>query len=99
MSILLKKKLSKNRHPMFCPLSGPHAWLYLQTFRDKLEFLIPYALQFINRCPLTLSEKNAVKVSHQLHFVLFKCLTNWEPKTLSKYTHKNTPKRWVSVFV
>ncbi len=33
-----KEKLSKNRHPMFCPLSGPHAWLYLQTYRGKLEF-------------------------------------------------------------
>ncbi len=37
------KKLSKNHHPMFCPLSGPHAWLYLQTYRGKLEFLISYA--------------------------------------------------------
>ncbi len=23
--------LSKNSHPMFCPLSGPHPWLYLPT--------------------------------------------------------------------
>ena len=96
---LFNVKLSRNHHPMFCPLSGPHAWLYLQTYRGKLEFLIPYALQFINRCPLTLTKNNAVKVSHGLYFVLFQCLTNWEPKTLSKYTHKNTPKRWVSVFV
>ncbi len=55
------KKLSKNRHPMFRPLSGPHAWLYLQTYRGKLEFLIPYALQYINRCPLTLTKKMLLK--------------------------------------
>ncbi len=42
---------------MFRPLSRLHAWLYLQTYRGKLEFLIPYALQFINRCPLTLTKK------------------------------------------
>ncbi len=52
-----KKKLSKNCHPMFPPLSGPHAWLYLQTYRGKLELLIPYASQFINRCPLMLKKK------------------------------------------
>ncbi len=57
----ITKKLSKNHHPMFRPLSGPHAWLYLQTYRGKLEFLIPYASQFINHCPLTLTKKTQLK--------------------------------------
>ncbi len=39
----LLKKLSKYSHWMFPPLSGPHAWLYVPTYRGKLEFLIPYA--------------------------------------------------------
>ncbi len=36
-------KLSKYSHRMFPPLSGPHAWLYLPTYKGKLELLIPYA--------------------------------------------------------
>ncbi len=39
----LKEKLSKYSHWMFPPLSGPHARLYLPTYRGKLELLFPYA--------------------------------------------------------